>query len=63
MDSQESGVKSYDLYVLAPDGRIIVHWEKVESESDDAAIKAARAITSQTPCELWLDERLVKRWD
>ena len=63
MERRELSAKIYDLYMLAPDGRVIIHWEQIESATDDAAIKAARSITTQVPCELWLDETLVKRWD
>ena len=58
-----SDAKTYNLYLFGPNSDVIVHWEKVECDDDETAIKTVQSITGQTPCELWLDDKLIQRWD
>ena len=54
---------TYDLYLFAPDGKVIRGWHKFEASDDEAAMENAQALVRQPPVELWRDSLLVKRWD
>ena len=56
-------MRTYDLYMFAPDGKVIQGWHKFESADDDAAIAIAKALVKQPPVELWRESVLVKKWE
>jgi hypothetical protein len=56
-------MKTYDLYLFAPDGKVIRGWHKFEASDDEAAIETAQALVRQPPVELWQQSMLVKRWE
>ena len=56
-------MKTFDLYLFAPEGKMILGWHKFEAADDEAAIENARGLVTQPPVELWRENMLVKRWE
>lgn len=55
-------LKTYDLYLLDPDRRVVLGWHKFDAASDEAAIELAQPLITQSPVELWQAEKLVRNW-
>ena len=63
MPIQAQHIKTYDLYLFASDGGVILGWHSFEARNDEAALEIAQPLVTQPPVELWQDSTLVKRWD
>lgn len=56
-------VQTYDLYLFAPDEKVIAGWHRFEADDDETAVEIAEGLAQQAPLELWQADKLVRRWD
>jgi hypothetical protein len=54
---------TYDLYLFAKEGGVVVGWHRFDALQDSDALEIADRLVSQPPAELWRDDSLVKQWD
>ncbi len=57
------GLKAYELYLFAPDGKVVVGWHSFDAKDDEAAAEIADGLAQQALLELWQGSTLVKRWE
>lgn len=55
-------MKTYDLYMFAADGEVILGWHSFDAADERAALEIAEGLVQQPPAELWQDSTLVRRW-
>jgi hypothetical protein len=54
---------TYDLYMFAPEGEVVIGWHRFDADTDEAAVDLAQGLAQQPPLELWKDDVLVRRWE
>lgn len=56
-------MRTYDLYLFAEEGNVIVGWHRFDAPQDSEALAIAEGLVWHPPAELWQAGALVKRWD
>jgi hypothetical protein len=56
-------MNTYDLYLFAKEGGVVVGWHRFDALQDSDALEIADRLVSQPPAELWRGGDLVKQWD
>jgi hypothetical protein len=56
-------MKTYDLYLFASDGDVILGWHSFDAAEDREALKIADSLVQLPPAELCQDGKLVKKWE